>query len=107
MSKEMDALEKAKIYTQCISLWGVHLQTLMVVEELAELIFTISKYNRGKATASDITEEIADCRIMMNQLMYLTGITEEQVKNKENEKMERLKGRVEEAREKRKNRCKD
>ena len=105
--KEMDEIEKIKIYTQCISLWGIPAQMFMVVEELSELIFTISKYGRGKANADNIAEEIADCRIMMNQLMAIVGVSEYQVKTKENEKMERLKGRIEEYRAQRKNRGKE
>lgn len=98
MSKKMNKSEKTKIYSECISRWGVPAQTLMIVEELAELTFTISKYYRAQATTEDIAEEIADCRIMIDQLMYITGITEEQVDDKEKEKMERLKKRIKKSR---------
>lgn len=107
LPKEMDELDKAKLYAQCVSLWGIYPQMFMVVEELAELTFTISKFDRGQATAADIAGEIADVRIMMKQLMHIVGLSETQVMNKEIEKMERLKERVEKSLEKKRNRGKD
>jgi hypothetical protein len=103
----MDELEKTKIYAQCVSLWGIYPQMFMAVEELAELIFTISKFDRAQATSDDIAGEIADCRIMMNQLMHVVGLSENQVKIKEIEKMERLKERIAKDVERRKNRGRD
>ena len=107
MLKEMDELEKSKIYTQCVSLWGIYPQMMMIVEEFAELLVAISKYDRAQANADDIAGELADTRIMMNQLMHIIGITESQVKEKEIEKMDRLKERIEKDLERRKNRGKD
>jgi len=101
---EMDELEKSKIYTQCIALWGIYPQMIMVFEELAELIAAIAKYDRQRATADDVAGEIADVRIMMGQLMSVTGISENQVKEKEIVKMERLKERIAADLERRKNR---
>lgn len=106
MPKELDELEQAKIYTQCISLWGIYPQMFMVVEELGELIVAVSKYDRQQATADDIAGEIADVRIMMKQLMHVVGLSENQVKEKEIIKMERLVQRIEKSREERKNRGK-
>ena len=100
----MDELEKSKIYTQCIALWGIYPQMIMVFEELAELIAAIAKYDRQRATADDVAGEIADVRIMMGQLMSVTGISENQVKEKEIVKMERLKERIAADLERRKNR---
>ena len=90
----MDELEKSKIYTQCISLWGIYPQMFMVVEELGELIVAVSKYDRQQATAEDVAGEIADVRIMCDQLMHVVGISEYQVKQIEIAKMERLKERI-------------
>ena len=106
MPKEYDQLEQSKIYTQCISLWGIYPQMFMVVEELGELIVAISKYDRQQATADDIAGEIADVRIMMKQLMHVVGLSENQVNQKEIEKMERLVQRIEDYKEKRKMRGK-
>ena len=104
MPTEMDEVEKSKIYAQCIALWGIYPQMIMVFEELAELIAATAKYDRQRATADDVAGEIADVRIMMGQLMSVTGISENQVKEKEIVKMERLKERIAADLERRKNR---
>lgn len=107
MPKEMGELEKAKPYAQCVSLWGIYPQMCMVTEELAELIVAVNRFDRGRATAADIAEEIADVNIMTKQLMHVVGLSETQVKEKEIEKMERLKERVEAGLEKKRNRGRD
>ena len=103
----MDELEKSKIYTQCINLWGIYPQMLMVVEELGELIVAVSKYDRKQATSDDIAGEIADVRIMCDQLMHVVGVSEYQVKQKEIAKLERLKERIKKFKEDKENKRKN
>jgi len=100
----MDDLEKDRLCMAAIGLWGISAQQSMVVEECSELIFTICKFNRGKKTAAEISEEIADCKIMFYQLMYMLGIPDIEVRAHEDIKWERLKHRIEKAQEEKHNR---
>lgn len=70
-------------------------------EELAELIVAISKYKRAVAKRSgeikaitDVIEEIADVRIMINQVMMLLNISNTEVNNIEITKLNRLEKRM-------------
>ena len=61
-------------------IFGFEKQSQQAMEELAELIQALSKYNRGKENAlENVIEEIADVEIMIEQLKYLLNIKEEQV----------------------------
>lgn len=71
-------------------------------EELAELIVAISKYKRAVANGDDtkkvivdVIEEIADVKIMIQQVMMLLDIEEIEVKNVEISKLNRLDRRLE------------
>lgn len=63
--------------------YGIKSQEQVAIEECAELIEAITKSNRRKdsskefvASISDLAGEIADVRIMCEQLAYLYGIGE-------------------------------
>ncbi len=60
-----------KIFNNAIKKWGKESQILVAVEEIGELLQSISKFNRGKITTDDILEEIADVEIMLNQLIII------------------------------------
>ena len=78
-----------------------HVQLLMVCEEMAELIQAISKMERlmdGKDKKNrhkqHIIEEIADVEIMLDELMLYYNIDPNDVKAFKNDKIERLKKRM-------------
>jgi hypothetical protein len=100
----MDAYEKDKMCADALHLWGINVQMLMGIEEAAELILGICKLGRGQKTKDNIAEEIADNRVMAYEVMYVLGITEEEVKKHEGFKWARLHERVEEEKLKRHNR---
>lgn len=51
-----------------LALWGAEAQTLMMFEEMAELQKELCKNARGKDNRAEIAEEIADVRIMLDQM---------------------------------------
>lgn len=67
--------EKFRNYPQtnraALALWGAEAQTLMMFEEMAELQKELCKNARGKDNRAEIAEEIADVRIMLDQMEIL------------------------------------
>ena len=60
--------QREEIYSVALNVWGAHAQGLMAVEEMSELTQALSKHFRGKTDLVNIVEEIADVRIMLEQL---------------------------------------
>lgn len=94
MLEKMDGIEKDSICTECVSLWGVTAQMLMVIEELLELALSVCRFFRARATSDDVASEIADVNIMIMQLMHMLGLKQESVDKWEIIKLERLKERI-------------
>lgn len=63
--------QRDEIYNVAFNVWGAHAQELMAVEEMSELTQALSKHFRGKTDLIIIVEEIADVRIMLEQLELL------------------------------------
>lgn len=63
--------QREEIYSVAFNVWGAHAQELMAVEEMSELTQALSKHFRGKTDLVNIVEEIADVRIMLEQLEML------------------------------------
>ena len=80
-----------------LNTWGGDAQTLMVFEEMAELQKELCKHARGAENRLAIAEEIADVRIMLDQMAIFHGCEEEAHKF-EADKLARLRKRIEEAR---------
>jgi len=72
-----------KIYEKAIEKWGDK-QIIVAMEEMAELIKELSKHLRGRENKKEITEEIADVEIMIEQLKLMFGIEREVKKEKKN-----------------------
>jgi len=85
-------MTQQEIYKQAIETYGTESQIRMAVEEMAELTNALMKMPRGRATAPDVIEEIADVRIMMEQLSFIFG--EEAVQQQIDYKTNRLKFRL-------------
>ena len=90
-------MDRVQILTSAIKKFGQNNQMLMAVEEAAELIQAINKYFRcdgkNEAVIMDLRGEIADMRIMLDQLTIMFGGTE--LMAVESVKIERLKRMVE------------
>lgn len=85
--KEFDEVIKLAIKT-----YGKEAQTQMLFEEMAELQNAICKLNRGRGTAGDVCEEIADVMIMCLQMAQIYG--PKAVEQMAQYKMHRLKDRL-------------
>ncbi|MBW2969444.1 hypothetical protein KY314_05030 [Candidatus Woesearchaeota archaeon] len=75
--------ERWVLYRTALELWGSKFQIMMLFEEIGELQQAISKYGRGKCTALNIAEEIADVEIMLEQMKILFVIDSQTEKAKE------------------------
>jgi organic radical activating enzyme len=85
----MDILEKA------IETYGKDMQLNVAVEELSELIKEICKNKRGENNRDNIIEEMADCCIMLEQLVIIYNIKEAEIDRVMDEKLSRLEDRLE------------
>lgn len=71
---------------------------LVALEELSEAQKEICNFLRGKGDPDHLTEEIADAQIMLEQVQMLCGIDDGAVQEQMDSKIERLLGRIKEAR---------
>ena len=66
---------------QIIDFYGKELQTIVAIEEMAELTKVLSKVYRHKGASTKdiqaIEEEMADVLLMLKQLQIIYGITDE------------------------------
>ncbi len=67
---------------------GIKTQTNQLIEEMSELTQALCKKNRG--IKSNIVEELADVRLVLNQMIYLMDC-EEEVQAIEKSKIDRTK----------------
>ncbi len=84
----MTTLEKA------IETYGKDMQLTVAVEELSELIKEICKNKRGSNNRKNIIEEMADCYIMLMQLEIIFGVTNDEICDVTDAKLERLEKRL-------------
>ena len=85
MSIEKEAIER----------YGKTIQTIVAIEEMSELTKELSKNLRGEDNHGAIVEEVADVYIMLHQLTIMYDIDINEIINVMNEKLERLKNRLE------------
>lgn len=90
----MNLYDNQKILNLAIETYGEAPQKLMLIEEMAELTKEICKNFRGKNNKTEITEEIADVLIMIEQIKIILGITDKDVMQTMNYKIERLEERL-------------
>ena len=82
------------IYTAAVKKYGKEHQLVLCMEEMAELTKELSKNMRGSKNITNISEEIADVEIMLEQLRVIFGNRSE-VDTIKAEKLLRLADRVE------------
>ena len=69
-------MNKRETYKRAIKYWGKELQIGMLMEEVSELMIAINRYRRGRETNKNkIAEEIADVKIMLEQIQVMFNIT--------------------------------
>lgn len=87
MTNEKEILQEA------INLYGRQAQIDVAVEECAELINAIQKQRRRRVGDKEVIDEIADVRIMTEQLALIFG--EQEVEARRQFKLARLQSRME------------
>lgn len=87
--------EDLATFEEAIDTWGIDAQVDMAVEELAELIVTLRHVDREKADFHHARDELADVRIMFEQLAWFLG--REETHDRVRVKMDRLRERLQEA----------
>lgn len=90
-------MNKNELYKRMLDKFG-DLQMVVAVEELSELQKEVCKAMRGKFNKEHLVEEIADVKIMIDQIMLHYAIQESEVQQVIDEKLkrteERFKGEI-------------
>ena len=85
----------SNVVKKSIEHYGADLQTVVCMEECAELIQAISKMKRGKDNRNNLIEEVADVMICIEILKQVYGISDNEIQNyvckKQNRSIERMK----------------
>lgn len=79
---------------RAVEKWGIEAQADMAEEECAEFIAASKHHRRGKVPVEEVIDELADIRIMYEQLALFFG--EDIVEARVKEKMNRLEERIRE-----------
>lgn len=74
--------------------YGNNEQVDIAIEEMNELIKELLKNRRGEENRSMIADEMADVYIMLEQLKFIFGINETELKVNAEFKIQRLKNRI-------------
>lgn len=83
-----------KPFDKALATFGAEHQRIMCMEECAELIDALAKYDRGRAGAMDVITELADVSIMVEQMAILFG--KEEYRKEKERKLKRLQERIKE-----------
>ena len=86
-------MNNKEFYKKVIDTYGKQ-QVVIAIEELNELQKELCKALRCKVNFDNITEEIADVEIMLEQMKIYFGINEEDVEAMKEYKLERTQQRL-------------
>lgn len=86
-------MNEKEICKQALDTYGAEAQTLMVFEEMSELMKALCKHARGESNRLAIAEEIADVQIVLAQMILLYDCADEVAEYKQF-KLERLRQRL-------------
>lgn len=82
-------MTRDEILKNALSHYGGNMQMIVAIEEMSELIKELCKVFRGSENSAHIAEEIADVRIMLDQMEIFFDCNK-QVEIIESEKLQRL-----------------
>lgn len=78
----MDKTERNAVWHESVERLGTRLQSVVCMEECAELIQAVSKRLRGKPDlAEEMAEEMADVIICLHLLQDMYGVTDERLES--------------------------
>lgn len=86
--------ETKKLLTEVIEFYGADMQLNICIEEMSELIKELCKAKRGNPDMNHIAEEMADVKIIMEQLSLIYNNAED-VSKWYQKKIDRLDKRLE------------
>ena len=69
--------DEKTVFRAAIEEYGAYAQSLMLLEEMAELQKEVCKSYRGNDNTEQIAEEIADVEIMLAQIKMIYGVADE------------------------------
>lgn len=88
------------LLNQAIQKWGVEAQMEMVIEECLELALALQKLKRKRGNLEEktkaVVDEIADVRIIIEQAIIMFSDPTNEIQQRIDFKMNRLKERLEE-----------
>lgn len=88
-------MDDKNIYRLALYKYGAKMQETVCIEELSELQKALCKHIRGNGSMADISEEIADVQIMLEQMILLFDL-ESSVEKWRDIKLARLRDRLSE-----------
>lgn len=96
MAHITDLLIRRGVYEKALDKWGRVAQVFMLFEEMAELQKAVCKWERdpSREKLMAIADEVADVRIMLEQIQIVFGIEEARVKDIMTAKVGRLAERL-------------
>ena len=85
---------KTDVIEKAVLKYGMAIQSVVCMEECAELAKEISKQIRGSGARTHLLEEMADVAICLKQLQLMYNIPEEDIQLVVEQKLARLEGRL-------------
>jgi len=84
-------MKRSNLYKEALAHWGRTGQMDMLVEECAELIQALQKFNHRHGGKENVIEELADVEIMCEQMRFIFDpIDINRIKDQKLERLERL-----------------
>ena len=88
--------QRAELYDKVLQRSSLDRQALHLTEEMSELTIAVSHLLRGRTTSTDnLTEEMADVIIMIDEMRYFFKVSEEDLQAAIDAKMQKFSKQVE------------
>lgn len=95
MSTDLFDERDRETFEKAVETWGIDAQVEMAEEEATEFLLASKHYKRDKVDLDAVVDELADLRIMQEQLTGFVGRS--LVEDRVEEKMDRLRERLRDA----------
>ena len=66
--------QRNEVYESALKKWGLEMQATVAIEEMSEVQKEICKMLRGNGNRENLAEEIADAKIMIEQISQIYNI---------------------------------
>lgn len=93
----MNREERQDLYQRAIATWGADDELAMLYEEIGELLVALGHLRRKRATVQDVLGEVADVRVMLEQVEVVLGMPVGAADSIMAFKVQRLAGRLDKA----------